>query len=132
MSLQHYVQHNQKVMELIKDKVPGRNDVDMYYGTLDYATARFNTILIKLSQDRLLEDRLKDDVEQCFTAIQDFYKNVQRYRFWPNFTKPFIKMILHKNYARLLGEKLEDFTNSYENETFQVARMIEERYNKKA
>ena len=96
MSLQHYVQHNQKVMELIKDKVPGRNDVDMYYGTLDYATARFNTILIKLSQDRLLEDRLKDDVEQCFTAIQDFYKNVQRYRFWPNFTKPFIKMILHR------------------------------------
>ena len=80
--------------QLIKDKVPGRNDVDMYYGTLDYATARFNTILIKLSQDRLLEDRLKDDVEQCFTAIQDFYKNVQRYRFWPNFTKPFIKMIL--------------------------------------
>ena len=53
MSLHHYVQHNQKVMELIKDKVPGRNDVDMYYGTLDYATARFNTILIKLSQDRL-------------------------------------------------------------------------------
>ena len=96
MSLQHYVQHNQKVMELIKDKVPGRNDVDMYYGTLDYATARFNTILIKLSQDRLLEDRLKDDDEQCFTAIQDFYKNVQSYRFWPKFTKPFIKMILHR------------------------------------
>ena len=41
-------------------------------------------------------------------------------------------MILHKNYARLLGEKLEDFTNSYENETFQVARMIEEMYNNKS
>ena len=41
-------------------------------------------------------------------------------------------MLLQKNYARLLGEKFEDFTNSYENETFQVARVIEERYNNKA
>ena len=49
-----------------------------------------------------------------------------------NRIEKFIKMILHKNYARLLGEKLEDFTNSYENETFQVARMIEERYNNKS
>ena len=49
-----------------------------------------------------------------------------------NRIEKFITMLLQKNYARLLGEKLEDFTNSYENETFQVARMIEERYNKKA
>ena len=39
-------------------------------------------------------------------------------------------MLLQKNYARLLGENSR-LTNSYENETFQVARMIEERYNKK-
>ena len=49
-----------------------------------------------------------------------------------NRIEKFITMLLQKNYARLLGEELEDFTNSYENETFQVARMIEERYNKKA
>ena len=49
-----------------------------------------------------------------------------------NRIEKFITMLLQKNYARLLGEKLKDFTNSYENETFQVARMIEERYNKKA
>ncbi len=49
-----------------------------------------------------------------------------------NRIEKFITMLLQKNYARLLEEKLEDFTNSYENETFQVARMIEERYNKKA
>ena len=49
-----------------------------------------------------------------------------------NRIEKFITMLLQKNYARLLGEKLEDFANSYENETFQVARMIEERYNKKA
>ncbi len=95
MTLEQYVLENQKIVALVKDKVPGRQDVDMYYGTLDYATARFHTILLKLSQDRLAEDRLRYDVEQCFRAIQDFYKNVQRYRFWPFFTKPFIKIVLH-------------------------------------
>ena len=67
----------------------------MYYGTLDVATARFHTILLKISQDRLAEDRLKNDVDHCFKAIQDFYKNVERFRFWPFFTKPFVKIVLH-------------------------------------
>ena len=95
MILQEYVKENQKIITLIKDKVPGRADVDMYYGTLDYATARFNTILLKLSQDRLLEETVKSDVEDRFKTIQDFYTYLQRYRFWPFFTKPFIKIILH-------------------------------------
>ena len=95
MKLDQYVLENQKIVALVKDKVPGRDDVDMYYGTLDYATARFHTILLKLSQDRLAEERLKNDVDYCFKAIQDFYKNVQRYRFWPFFTRPFIKIVLH-------------------------------------
>ena len=95
MTLEQYVLENQKIVALVKDKVPGRQDVDMYYGTLDYATARFHTILLKLSQDRLAEGRLTHDVQECFRAIQDFYKNVQRYRFWPFFTKPFIKIVLH-------------------------------------
>ena len=93
--LEDYVKQNQKIMQAIKDRVPGDNRVDMYYGTLDYATARFNTILLKLSQDRLLEDRVKFEVQDCFKTIQDFYDYVQKYRFWPFFTKPFIKIILH-------------------------------------
>ena len=95
MTLQKFVIENQKVIELVKDKVPGQEQVDMYYGTLDYATARFNTILIKLSQDKILEQIHSKDTLDCFNAIQDFYKNVQRYRFWPKFTRPFTKMILH-------------------------------------
>ena len=95
MKLDQYVLENKKVIDLVKDKVPGDDAVDMYYGTLDYATARFNTILIKLSQDAVLEEINKQDTLDCFNAIQDFYKNVQRYRFWPKFTRPFIKMILH-------------------------------------
>ena len=49
-----------------------------------------------------------------------------------NRIEKFIEMIFQKNYARLLGDKLEDYTNSYENETFQVARLIEKSYNNRA
>ena len=95
MNYENYVKDNQKIIQAIKDRVPGDDQVDMFYGTLDVATARFHTILLKLSQDRLAEQRLKNDVADCFKAIQDFYKNVQRFCFWPFFTKPFIKIVLH-------------------------------------
>jgi len=95
MNYENFVKENQKIIQAIKDRVPGDDQVDMFYGTLDVATARFHTILLKLSQDRLAEQRLKNDVAECFKAIQDFYKNVQRFRFWPFFTKPFIKIVLH-------------------------------------
>ena len=96
MTLDHFVKENKKVIDLVKDKVPGRDDVDMYYGTLDYATARFNTVLIKLSQDKVLEQQHDKDIKECFNTIQDFYKNVQRYRFWPRIVRPFIRAKLHR------------------------------------
>ena len=95
MNYENFVKANQKIIQAIKDRVPGNDQVDMYYGTLDVATARFHTILLKISQDRLAEQRLRNDVEYCFKAIQDFYDYVQRYRFWPFFTKPFIKIVIH-------------------------------------
>ena len=95
MKLKDFVVENQKVIALVKDRVPGNEQVDMYYGTLDYATARFNTILIKISQDRVLEEVHKKDVLECFNTIQDFYKHVQRYRFWPKFTRFITKRIIH-------------------------------------
>ena len=95
MNLQAYVEENTKIIDLVKDKVPGNDRVDMYYGTLDYATARFNTILLKLSQDKILEADHKTEVLDCFEAIQDFYNNVERYRFWPKITRPFIKLNLY-------------------------------------
>ena len=95
MTLDQYVIENKKVIELVKNKDQNDHVLGKYYGTLDYATARFNTILLKLSQDRLLEDKLKDDVRDCFDIIQKFYKNVKRYESWPFFTKPFIKTVLH-------------------------------------
>ena len=95
MNLKDFVLENQKIIELVKDRVAGENDVDMYYGTLDYATARFHTILIKLSQDKIKEVEHTTEVLDCFNAIQDFYNNVQRYRFWPKITRPLIKLNLY-------------------------------------
>ena len=95
MNLKDFVLENRKIIDLVKDRTGGQNDVDMYYGTLDYATARFNTILLKLSQDKIKEVEYSTEVLDCFNAIQDFYNNVQRYRFWPKITRPFIKLNLY-------------------------------------
>lgn len=96
MDLAYYVTQNQELIDDIKSRTPGQDDVDMYYGTLDYATARFHTILIQVSQDKILEQIHSKDVLECFNIIQDFYKNVQRYRFWPSFTKFITKRIIHR------------------------------------
>ncbi len=95
MNLKDFVLRNQEIIELINDRVGGDETIDKYYGTLDYATARFHTILIKISQDKILEADNQSEVLECFNAIQDFYKNVQRYRFWPRITRPFLKLVIH-------------------------------------
>jgi len=95
MNLKDFVLRNQEIIELINDRVGGDETIDKYYGTLDYATARFHTILIKISQDKILEADNQSEVLECFNAIQDFYKNVQRYRFWPKITRPFLKLAIH-------------------------------------
>ena len=95
MNLKDFVLRNQEIIEFINDRVGGNETIDKYYGTLDYATARFHTILVKISQDKILEAENQSEVLECFNAIQDFYKNVQRYRFWPIITRPFIKLVIH-------------------------------------
>ena len=116
MNLQTYVEENRKIIELVNDRVGGNETVDMYYGTLDYATTRFNTILIKISQDKLLEDEHKGEVLDCFNAIQDFYNNVQRYRFWPKITRPFIRLNLHGIGTRRIP-KIKNLLNKVVNNT---------------
>lgn len=95
MTLDQYVIENKKVIELVKNKNQNDAILGKYYGTLDYATARFNTVLLKLSQDRLLESRLENDVRDCFHIIQKFYTYTRRYESWPFFTKPFLRTVLH-------------------------------------
>jgi|TARA_R100000030_G_scaffold43975_1_gene33219 hypothetical protein len=93
MKFQEYVESNQTVIQFVKDAMPGEND--KYTGTLDYATARFNTILLRLSEDPLKADRHSNDLQECFHAIQSFYKYTLRLNTWPVIMKPIIKLILH-------------------------------------
>jgi len=61
MDLRHYVRENQHVMEFVQHSTPGV--IDKYVGTLDYATARFNTILLKLSQEPLRAHEHRQDID---------------------------------------------------------------------
>ena len=95
MQLKDYVLANQEIVQRITDRLPGDPKLDMYYGTLDYATSRFHTILLKLSQDRILEQEHALEVLECFEAIQAFYSNVKRYESWPKLFRHVVGMVLH-------------------------------------
>jgi len=86
---------NQEIVQRITDRLPGDPKLDMYYGTLDYATSRFNTILLRLSQDQVLAQECQVEVHECFEAIQSFYNNVKRYEAWPKFFKHIVGIVLH-------------------------------------
>ena len=93
MDLRSYVRENQQVMEFVAHATPGV--IDKYVGTLDYATARFNTILLKLSQDPLRADEHSHEIQECFRVIQNFYIDTKRYLTWPYLLKPIMKLKLH-------------------------------------
>jgi len=93
MDFRSYVERNQEVIDFVNDVTPGY--MDKYTGTLDYACARFNTILIKLSQDPLKADQHQHDVSEFFVIIQDFYKYTKRFSNTHPIIKPVIKLVLH-------------------------------------
>jgi hypothetical protein len=95
MAPRDYVLENEKIIQAIRDRTPGDERLDMYYGTLDYATARFHTILLRLSQDRILEQEHALEVMECFETIQAFYSNVKRYEAWPKFFRHIVAIVLH-------------------------------------
>ena len=95
MTPKDYVLENQKIIQAIRDRTPGDEPLDMYYGTLDYATARFHTILLKLSQDQILAQEHALEVIECFEAIQAFYNNVKRHEAWPKFFRHIVAIVLH-------------------------------------
>lgn len=93
MNLDNLAESNKELLEFIKASYPGR--LNIYIGTLDTAIARFNTILLKLSQDHLLKEEHFVEICYCDDAIKAFYKNTKRLRDWPAITRPIIKLILH-------------------------------------
>ncbi len=93
MDLQQYVKGNETVIQFVKDTTPGENA--KYTGTLDYATARFNTILLRLSESPLKADQHKQEVQECFEIIQDFYRYTKKFASAHQVLKPFVKLLLH-------------------------------------
>ena len=93
MDLRSYVRENRQVMEFVQHATPGV--IDKYVGTLDYATARFNTILLKLSQDPLGADEHSNAIDECFNVIQRFYTDTKKYLTWPYLLKPIMALKLH-------------------------------------
>ena len=91
--IEDYVKGNKEVIDFVQNAVPGA--VDKYVGTLDYATARFNTALIKISEEPLMLDEFMPEARDCYDAIQAFYQNTQRLITWPWIFKPVAKLVLH-------------------------------------
>lgn len=96
MNLREYVINNQELMQTIKDRTPGDTKEDMLYGTLDYATARFHTILLKLSQDEIKRFGHRWDVKECFHAIQNFYNYTKKYSSGNALQKIYYRFVLHR------------------------------------
>ena len=55
MDFNDYVKQNQEVIQFVKDAMPG--SIDKYVGTLDYASARFNTIPVSYTHLTLPTNR---------------------------------------------------------------------------
>ncbi len=95
MKLIDYVEKNKNVIAWLKNKDHNNKKLGKYYGTLDYATARFNTILLQLSQDKLKEFETQQDVEHCSKVIQDFYRYTLKYSKASVWTRWYYSNCLH-------------------------------------
>jgi hypothetical protein len=89
-----FVLDNRPIQEFLVDRLPGQHDT--YVGTLDKALQRFNTILLKLSEEPLLAEEHNLDVVQCQNCIQDFYRYTRKLIDSNNwFSKLYYKTCLH-------------------------------------
>ncbi len=104
MDLDNLVKSNKEIIAFVNNW-PGRSQpfhikknllLTPYIGTLDIATARFNSILLRLSEHKLLQKQFQPDVIECQKTIKKFYKNTLRLKTFPKFFIPFFKWRLHR------------------------------------
>ena len=72
-----FVMDNRPIQQFLIDRLPGHDD--MMYGTLDRALQRFNTILLKLSEEPLMAEEHNSEVIECQQAIHDFYEYTKKH-----------------------------------------------------
>ena len=108
MNLNNFVEANKEIINFVgnwnaDENVRQSSDLNSgpikletkYIGTLDYATARFNTILLRLAEHPLTIDEHTSELLNCHFAIQHFYKNTKRLMTWPKITHSILRWNLH-------------------------------------
>ena len=103
MNFAELVKSNRQIIQFVNDW-PGKDqpyhikknlELTKYIGTLDVASSRFNTILLRLSEHPMMKEQFANDVSQCNSIIKKFFVNTLRLKTWPKAIKPFIRWRLH-------------------------------------
>ena len=77
----------------MRDTYP-RNE--KWMGTIDYAVARLNTLILRLINTPLRLDECFNDITRCQQIIDEFVKNVRRYYKWPIPFKWYFALRIHR------------------------------------
>jgi hypothetical protein len=94
-SLDAMVRQNQDIIEYLRH-AHYIGDYGMLVGSLDYAIARINTVILRLSQYPLLADEYFAELKSCHCSVRAFHKNMVRAESWPGFLQWYPRFRLHR------------------------------------
>ena len=94
-SLDAMVRQNQDIIEYLRH-AHRIGDYSMLVGSLDYAIARINTVILRLSQYPLLADEYFAELKSCHYSVRAFHKNMVRTETWPRFLRWYPGFRLHR------------------------------------
>ena len=89
------VRQNQDMLEYLRH-AHRIGDYGMKVGSLDYAIARINTIILLLSQHPLLSAQYFSELVDCHDAVREFYLNMQREETWPRWLRWYQRFRIHR------------------------------------
>lgn len=104
MDFNDVVKNNKQIIDFV-NAWPGRTQpfhikkdllLTPYVGTLDIASARLNSILIRLSEHPLLKSEYEQDVKICNEILNKFFRTTLKLRTWPKIFIPFFKWRLKR------------------------------------
>jgi len=97
MNFNDIVKNNRQIIDFV-NAWPGRTQpfhikkdllLTPYVGTLDIASARLNSILLRLSEHPLLKSEYEQDVKICNEILNKFFRTTLKLRTWPKIFIPF-------------------------------------------
>ena len=94
-SLDAMVRQNQDIIEYLRH-AHRIGDYSMLVGSLDYAIARINTVILRLSQYPLLADEYFAELKSCHCSVRLFHLNMVRTETWPRFLQWYPRFRLHR------------------------------------